>query len=110
MPQFFRDPGSRIATHVSTLTTVDMAIDAAIVHVNFYPKGTMMLEHVDHEGGPTIVSISLGDDANFLFGGFNKTDPYIQIPLYSGDVFIWGGPARMCFRGISHVFFGTGPH
>jgi alkylated DNA repair protein (DNA oxidative demethylase) len=27
----------------------------------------------------------------------------------SGDAFIFGGPARLCFHGVSRILAGTGP-
>jgi alkylated DNA repair protein (DNA oxidative demethylase) len=46
-----------------------------------------------------IVSVSLGLPATFLFGGMARTDKP-QLRLESGDVVVWGGPARLAFHGV----------
>ena len=38
-----------------------------------------------------IVSVSLGVPATFLFGGFERADKTLKIPLSHGDVVVWGG-------------------
>ncbi len=56
-----------------------------------------------------IVSISVGDTARFLFGGVRRRDPVEAIPLESGDAFVFGGPARLRFHGVSRILPRTGP-
>jgi DNA oxidative demethylase len=48
-----------------------------------------------------IVSISLGLPATFLFGGEKRSDRPKRVRLASGDIVVWGGPARMAFHGIA---------
>jgi DNA oxidative demethylase len=48
-----------------------------------------------------IVSVSLGLPAIFLFGGGERGDRARRIPLESGDVVVWGGPARLYFHGLA---------
>ena len=47
-----------------------------------------------------IVSVSLGVEARFLWGGPARGDRPRRIPLRHGDVVVWGGPARLAFHGI----------
>src|ERR1700724_3393039 len=41
-----------------------------------------------------IVSVSLGLPAVFLWGGRRRADPVRPLRLESGDIAVWGGPAR----------------
>jgi alkylated DNA repair protein (DNA oxidative demethylase) len=59
--------------------------------------------------GLPVVSISLGDTARFLFGGLRRRDPVETILLESGDAFVFGGPARLRYHGVSRIIPGTAP-
>ena len=59
--------------------------------------------------GLPVVSISLGDTARFLFGGLRRRDPIEVLRLESGDAFVFGGPARLRYHGVSKIFPGTAP-
>ncbi|MEJ0042901.1 MAG: alpha-ketoglutarate-dependent dioxygenase AlkB [Rhizomicrobium sp.] len=54
-----------------------------------------------------VVSVSLGDDALFRFGGTTRKGPTQSITLSSGDVLVFGGPARLMFHGIDRVVGGS---
>ena len=56
-----------------------------------------------------IVSVSLGLPATFLWGGDARGDKARRIPLQHGDVFVWGGPARLRFHGIAPLKDGEHP-
>jgi len=60
------------------------------------------------EGAP-IVSISLGDSAQFLFGGLRRRDRVQTLLLESGDAFVFGGPARLRYHGVARILTGTAP-
>jgi alkylated DNA repair dioxygenase AlkB len=60
------------------------------------------------EGLP-VISLSIGDTAQFLFGGLRRRDPVERIVLASGDVFVFGGPARLRYHGVTRVVGGTAP-
>ena len=49
----------------------------------------------------TIVSISLGLPATFLFGGLKRSDKPQRFRLEHGDIAVWGGPARLAFHGVA---------
>ena len=75
-------------------------------HINRYQARTKLGLHQDrHECDLTqpIVSVSFGLQAVFLFGGFQRIDKPRHILLEHGDVFVWGGPSRMCFHGVQPV-------
>ena len=61
------------------------------------------------ESGVPIVSVSLGDTARFQFGGFRRRDRVDTLLLASGDVFVFGGPARLRYHGVSRILPGTAP-
>ena len=47
--------------------------------------------------------------ATFLFGGVRRTDRPRRIRLESGDIAVWGGPARLTFHGIEPLADGEDP-
>ena len=63
-----------------------------------------------------IVSVSLGCSATFQFGGLNRSDKPLKIPLHHGDVIVWGGQSRLNYHGImplkanKHAAFGELRH
>jgi alkylated DNA repair dioxygenase AlkB len=56
-----------------------------------------------------VVSFSIGDSAEFLYGTERDIDKAEGIALESGDVLIFGGESRLIFHGISHVNPHTSP-
>ena len=54
-----------------------------------------------------VVSVSLGDEAVFRIGGVQKGGPTKSMRLASGDVLIFGGPARLVHHGIDRILPGT---
>jgi len=71
--------------------------------VNRYIAGSRLTLHQDKDEldyGAPIVSVSLGIPAMFLFGGHERTDKAARVPLFHGDVVVWGGPDRLRFHGI----------
>lgn len=59
--------------------------------------------------GNPVVSVSVGDTARFLFGGLKRRDPVEPILLESGDAFVFGGPARLRYHGVSRILPRTAP-
>ncbi|MBP0600142.1 DNA oxidative demethylase AlkB [Herbaspirillum sp. LeCh32-8] len=79
----------------------DFAPDACLI--NRYEPGARMSLHQDKnelDMLQPIVSISLGLPATFLFGGRERADKPRRMRLESGDVVVWGGPARLLFHGV----------
>jgi DNA oxidative demethylase len=111
MPKLFRDLAARAAAAAGF---ADFGPDACLV--NRYAPGARMSLHQDkneRDFAQPIVSLSLGLPAVFLFGGLKRSDRPKRLRLASGDVVVWGGPARMAFHGIDPVPAGedalTGP-
>ena len=80
--------------------------------VNRYAPGAKMSLHQDRDErdlSAPIVSVSLGLPATFLFGGPTRGERPRRIPLESGDVVVWGGPARLYFHGVAPLPEGEHP-
>ena len=74
--------------------------------INRYAIGAKMSLHQDRneqDFTAPIVSVSLGLPATFLFGGLQRSDKTIKVPLAHGDVVVWGGESRQNFHGINTV-------
>lgn len=84
--------------------------DAALV--NFYDAGARMGMHQDKDerDDAPVVSLSVGDSCTFRFGNTgDRGRPYEDVLLASGDLFVFGGPARFAFHGVTKVHPGTAP-
>ena len=78
------------------------APDACLI--NRYEPGAKLSLHQDKDErdfGAPIVSVSLGLPATFLWGGARRKDSVRRMKLESGDVVVWGGPARLTYHGVS---------
>lgn len=78
--------------------------------VNYYAAGTRMGLHQDRDEQAfeaPVLSVSLGDSAVFRIGGTKRNDPTRSFRLESGDVLLFGGPARLAFHGIDRVLAGS---
>jgi alkylated DNA repair protein (DNA oxidative demethylase) len=94
----------------------EMTLDADLCILNFYEADGRMGLHQDKDESPEsiaagwpVVSISVGDTARFLFGGLKRRDPVESILLESGDAFVFGGPARLRYHGVSRIVTHTAP-
>jgi len=110
LPGNFRELAARAAT------AAGMTIDADLCILNYYDREGRMGLHQDKDesadsiaAGIPVVSISLGDTARFLFGGTRRRDPVTALMLESGDAFVFGGPARLCYHGVTRTIPGTAP-
>lgn len=84
--------------------------------INWYGRGGRMGLHQDKDESPAslaaglpVVSVSLGDTARFQFGGRRRRDPVETLMLESGDAFVFGGEARLCYHGVAKVLAGSAP-
>lgn len=88
----------------------DFEPDACLI--NRYQPGARMSLHQDcneRDFTQPIVSISLGLPAVFLFGGPQRSDRPLRVPLEHGDVVVWGGPARLRYHGVAPLKDGLHP-
>ncbi|MEP1230315.1 MAG: alpha-ketoglutarate-dependent dioxygenase AlkB [Litorimonas sp.] len=77
--------------------------------INWYREDTKMGLHIDQdelEARAPVVSVSLGDPAMFRLGGPTRGGPTRGVKLFSGDVVVLGGASRMCYHGVSKVYYG----
>jgi DNA oxidative demethylase len=93
------------------------AFDPDACLVNQYTPGAKLSLHQDRDEKnftAPIVSVSLGLPAVFQFGGLRRRDALRRVPLYHGDVVVWGGPSRLVYHGVLPLKEGThavmGPH
>jgi DNA oxidative demethylase len=110
LPDAFRTVARDIAA------AAGMPFDPDVCILNVYgAEGRMGLHQDKDEGerslaaGLPVVSISLGETARFLFGGLKRKDPIESRLLESGDAFVFGGPARLRYHGVSRILPGTAP-
>jgi alkylated DNA repair protein (DNA oxidative demethylase) len=78
--------------------------------VNLYRGSARMGLHRDADEearDAPVLSVSLGNTALFRIGGLSRKDPTRSLTLASGDVLVFGGPARMAYHGIDRVLSGS---
>ena len=92
------------------------AFEPDLCIMNWYNADGRMGLHQDKderresiEAGWPVVSVSVGDTARFLFGGMKRREPIQSLLLESGDAFVFGGPARLRYHGVSRIIPGTAP-
>lgn len=97
-------------------SAVGMTLSPDVCILNYYDANGRMGLHQDKDEGEAslaaglpVVSLSVGDTARFLFGGTRRRDPVMPILLESGDAFVFGGPARLRYHGVSRILPGTAP-
>ncbi|KAK9127302.1 hypothetical protein Syun_016099 [Stephania yunnanensis] len=84
--------------------------------VNFYSETGKLGLHQDRDEsresldqGLPVVSFSIGDSADFLYGDTRNVDEAKKVVLESGDVLIFGGGSRHVFHGVPSINKGTAP-
>jgi alkylated DNA repair protein (DNA oxidative demethylase) len=80
--------------------------------INRYIAGAKLSLHQDRDekdAWAPIVSVSLGLPAVFLWGGKRRSDPVRRLHLESGDIVVWGGPARFFYHGVAPLKDGQHP-
>jgi alkylated DNA repair protein (DNA oxidative demethylase) len=88
----------------------DFHPDACLI--NRYEPGTRLSLHQDKDEQDfraPVVSVSLGLQAVFLFGGPRRQDETRAVPLAHGDVVVWGGVSRLWFHGVRQLRDGEHP-
>jgi len=110
LPDDFKALAQRLAREAGMSFEPDLCI------LNYYAADGRMSVHQDKDEGERslaaglpVVSVSLGDTARFLFGGLKRKDPVEARLLESGDAFVFGGPARLRYHGVSRIMPGTAP-
>ena len=99
MPEIFQ---RLAASAAAELGFADYRPEACLI--NRYEPGAKLSLHQDRDENDRvapIVSVSLGLPAVFLWGGLKRADRPRRIRLESGDVVVWGGPARFIYHGVA---------
>lgn len=98
MPDVFK----RLAREAAAAAGFDgFEPDACLV--NRYVPGTKLSLHQDkdeRDHSAPIVSVSLGMPAIFMFGGLQRGDAVAKVPLFHGDVAVWGAEDRLRYHGV----------
>ena len=87
-------------------------LEADALLVNVYDNGsTLGLHQAKDEKDLTapVISISLGDTANFKIGGRKRSDSCQTLQLVSGSVMTLAGEDRLRFHGVAGIISGTSP-
>ena len=110
LPSSFAELARTIASAAGFPMNPDICI------VNWYTTGSRLGLHQDKDESPQsiargapVVSISLGNTAVFRIGGLKRKEPVEMIDLQSGDAFVFGGPSRLRYHGVSKIVPNTGP-
>ncbi|MER6170268.1 alpha-ketoglutarate-dependent dioxygenase AlkB [Streptosporangium sp. NPDC001681] len=80
--------------------------------VNYYDAEARLGMHQDKDeiSRAPVVSLSIGDSCTFRFGNTeSRGKPYTDVLLASGDLFVFGGPARLAYHGVTKVHESTAP-
>jgi alkylated DNA repair protein (DNA oxidative demethylase) len=107
MPEAFLDLALRAAAEAGF---AGYAPDACLI--NRYAAGAKLGLHQDRDeedAWAPIVSVSLGLPAVFLWGGKRRADGLRRLRVESGDVVVWGGPARFVYHGVAPLKDGQHP-
>jgi len=109
-------PDAWVALASNAAREAGFAYAPDICLINYYGDQGRMGLHQDKDesaasldAGVPVVSISLGDTARFLFGGTRRRDPVETLLLESGDVFVFGGDARLRYHGVARLVPDTAP-
>ncbi|KXZ45726.1 hypothetical protein GPECTOR_51g712 [Gonium pectorale] len=83
---------------------------------NFYERSGRLGMHQDKDempdslrAGLPVVSLSIGDSADFLYGKTRDPEQASSVRLDSGDLLVFGGPGRMIFHSVSRIHRDSAP-
>ncbi|KAJ0755627.1 putative DNA oxidative demethylase [Helianthus annuus] len=83
---------------------------------NFYQSEGRLGLHQDDDESPDslerglpVVSISIGDMAEFVYGHTPDKKELKSVMLKSGDVLIFGGKSRLIYHGVTQIYLYTSP-
>jgi alkylated DNA repair protein (DNA oxidative demethylase) len=108
-PDWLAELGQRAVAEAYGEPSTGYRPDVALV--NYYDEAAKMGLHQDRDERSLepVVSLSLGNSCVFRFGNTeNRSRPWTDIELCSGDLFVFGGPSRLAFHGVTKTLPGTG--
>jgi DNA oxidative demethylase len=111
-PGWLADLGRRAVADAYAGTAGDQAASYApdVALINYYDGAARMGMHADKDerSAAPVVSLSLGSACVFRFGNAeSRGKPWHDITLESGDLFVFGGPARFAYHGVTKTIAGT---
>jgi DNA oxidative demethylase len=108
-PGWLADTGRRaLAAAYGDETAQAYRPDVALI--NFYDDQAKMSLHADKDERSLapVVSVSLGASCLFRFGNArSRNRPWHDLTLESGDLFVFGGAARLAYHGVIRTLPGT---
>jgi alkylated DNA repair protein (DNA oxidative demethylase) len=110
-PDWLAELGRRAVAAAYDDERAGQAYRPDVALVNFYGPDAKMGLHVDREerSPAPVVSLSIGDTCVFRFGNAEgRNRPWTDLELASGDLFVFGGPSRRCYHGVTRTRPGTG--
>lgn len=116
IPQLFHDLVAQALADAASLSPTLAAwsgkyrAEAALV--NYYaPDSTMGMHQDANEASEApVISLSIGDTGIFRLGNTeNRNRPWVDVPLLSGDLIIFGGAHRRAFHGVPRIEPHTAP-
>lgn len=93
-----------LATAAAARAGFAFAPDACLV--NIYEAEGKLGAHRDideHDQSQPIVSLSLGNHADFFYGGLQRGGRTRTLTLESGDILVIGGPSRLRYHGVRRI-------
>lgn len=91
-------------------TVASYTPDTALVNLYDQTARLGMHQDKDERSRAPVVSLSIGDSCTFRFGNTdNRGQPHTDLLLASGDLFVFGGPSRLAYHGVTTVHEGTAP-
>lgn len=100
----------KMDSKVSNVEDILPALSPDICIINFYNTSGRLGLHRDRDEsryslkkGLPVVSFSVGDSAEFLYGDERDENKAEKVLLESGDVLIFGGESRHVFHGVSSI-------
>lgn len=112
VPWWLVDLGRRAVTETTGDAELAASYTPDVALVNHYHEGAAMGMHrdTDERSDAPVVSLSIGDTCRFRFGNaWTRNRPYTDLWLTSGDLFVFSGPARRNYHGVTKVYPNTAP-
>jgi DNA oxidative demethylase len=109
-PAWLADLGRRALQDALCDPAAAAAYSPDVALINYYDGQARMGMHADKDerSDAPVVSLSLGSTCAFRFGNAeNRGKPYQDVMLESGDLFVFGGPARFAYHGVTKTITGT---
>jgi alkylated DNA repair protein (DNA oxidative demethylase) len=110
-PGWLADLGRRAVAEAYPGEPVAAGYRPDVALINFYDGAARMGMHADRDERSLapVVSLSLGDSCVFRFGNTrDRGRPWVDVPLESGDLFVFGGDSRLAYHGVPKTLPGTG--